>query len=264
MSILGYILAIIIGLFLGLLGGGGSILSVPVLRYIFDYSAYDATAYSLFVVGVASIIGTASYIKENQVDFKVLFSFGLVASISAFLNRNYVVPSIPEEIYSFGEISITRDFLIMMLFAVTMFLSAKTMIRKKGNVESDKSKSAPIIFSIITGLIVGGFTSLVGAGGGFIIVPVLVKFYKMPIKTAIGTSLSIIMINSLAGFSGQALIDTSIDWPFLVKFSGIASLGILIGVYLSNIIPSKTLKPIFGWFIVVMSIFILVKESILI
>lgn len=261
---IGYILAILIGLFLGLLGGGGSILSVPILRYVFDYSANDATAYSLFIVGVASIIGTASYIKEKQVDFKVLFTFGAVASLSSFLNRNYVVPNIPEEIVSISGLVITRDFFIMALFSLMMFLSAKSMILgKKVASESNELKPTPISKSIIIGVLVGFFTSLVGAGGGFIVVPVLVKYYQMPIKRAIATSLSIIMINSLAGFSGQALTGSEIDWPFLVKFSGVASLGILIGIYLSNVIPSKSLKPIFGWFVVGMSVFILIKETIL-
>lgn len=264
MTVFGYILALLIGLFLGLLGGGGSVLSVPILRYVFDYSAYDATAYSLFVVGAASIIGTASYIKDKLVDFKVLFSFGIIASISAFLNRTYFVPNIPKELFSIGETNITRDFLIMILFAIMMFLSAKTMIKKKEPKKEENGIKKPILASIIIGSLVGFFTSLVGAGGGFIVVPVLVKFYNMPIKRAIGTSLSIIMINSLAGFSGQAVSGAEIDWPFLIKFSGIAGVGILGGVYLSNIIPSKNLKPIFGWFIVAMSLFIVVKETILI
>lgn len=263
MTIIGYILAVLIGLFLGLLGGGGSILSVPILRYIFDYSASEATAYSLFIVGAASIIGTANYIKDKQVDFRVLFSFGVVASVSAFLNRSFVVPSIPENIFTIGNTVVTRDLFIMILFASMMFLSAKSMIKKQDVSSLDKGSKMPLFVSLLIGAIVGFFTSLIGAGGGFIVVPILVKFYQMPIKRAIATSLSIIMINSLAGFSGQALTGAEIDWPFLVKFSGVASLGILAGIYLSNIIPSKSLKPIFGWFIVVMSVFIVIKEIML-
>ena len=260
MPIIGYILAVVIGLLLGLLGGGGSILSVPILRYIFDYSAYDATAYSLFVVGAASIIGTASYIKDKLVDFRVLFSFGVIASVSSFLNRKYVVTNIPEEIIKLGDFILTRDLFIMLLFAAMMFLSAKSMIKGRGTEDNSEKKKKPLVFSAIVGVLVGLFTSLVGAGGGFIVVPVLVMFYNMPIKKAIGTSLSIITINSLAGFSGQVATGAAIDWPFLITFSGIASIGILIGVYLSNIISNDKLKRLFGWFIVVMAVFIVVKE----
>ena len=261
MTILGYILAIIIGLLLGLLGGGGSILSVPVLRYGFDLSAYDATAYSLFVVGVVSIIGTATYLRDKLVDIKVLFSFGVLASVAAFFTRNYFVPKLPEEMLSMGNFTLTRDMFIMVLFASLMLFSAKSMIKDEEVEEQGKPK--PFIFSALVGIFVGFITSLVGAGGGFIVVPVLTKFYKMPVKRAIGTSLSIIMLNSLAGFSGQALISENIDWPFLVTFTGAASLGLLGGVYLSNMIPGKTLKPIFGWFVVAMSAFIFIKELVI-
>lgn len=260
MTFLGYIAAIFIGLFLGLLGGGGSILSVPVLRYMFELSADSATGYSLFVVGVASLLGSFSYFKGGLIDFKALALFGGFASVSAFVNRKFVIPEIPTVLTKMGSFTLTKDFAIMALFAIVMVLSSISMIKNKEEHELKLPLKRSSFGLALIGLLVGLFTSLVGAGGGFIVVPALSGFYGMPIKVAIGTSLSIITINSLAGFTGSALTDTSIDWSFLLGFTVLACLGIFAGVYLSKKIAANKLKPAFGWFVASMSVFILLKE----
>jgi uncharacterized protein len=260
LTLFAYIAAIFVGILLGLLGGGGSILSVPVLRYLFDYSAETATGYSLFIVGVSGIVGTLLYAREKLIHTQALFTFGVVASSVSFLNRKYVVSNIPKDLFTLGNTIITKDFFIMIVFAVLMLAAAAAMIRNQK--EEKQERKVSVFQFLVAGWLVGVFTSLVGAGGGFIIVPVLVGMYQMPIKMAIGTSLSIIVLNSLAGFAGELSTGSNIEWPFLWVFSGISTIGVLIGMYASKRIDAKRLKPLFGWFIIAVSIYIVTKELI--
>ncbi|MCF8420522.1 MAG: sulfite exporter TauE/SafE family protein [Melioribacteraceae bacterium] len=259
-EIIGYIAAIFIGITLGLIGGGGSILTVPVLVYIFGLEAVPATAYSLFVVGLTSLIGSIAFMKKDLVSFKTAAVFALPAFLAVFFTRLIIVPAIPDHIITISMFDITKNILIMVLFALLMVGSSYSMIKDK-RVETEGEElqfNYPLIF--IEGIIVGVLTGLVGAGGGFLIIPALVILAKLPMKLAVGTSLLIISAKSLLGFLGDIGANLEIDWALLAVFSGFAIAGIIIGSFLSKYIPGKKLKPAFGWFVLVMGVYILGRE----
>ncbi len=258
MEIVGYLASILIGISLGLIGGGGSVLTVPLLVYLFAIDAVTATTYSLFIVGMTSVVGSVSYFKKNLVNLKIALVFGVPSIISVFLVRRFLLHAIPDTIFQIGNFSLTKDIFLMLIFAILMLLSAYNMIKNK-NVEetSDKPFNYPLV--IFQGLLVGVLTGLVGAGGGFLIIPALVQFLKLPIKNAIGTSLLIIAINSLSGFS-FSFSHFYMAWDLILPITGIAIIGILIGSAISKKIDGKKLKPAFGWFIVLMGIYIIAAE----
>ena len=264
MEIIGYFASILIGVALGLIGGGGSILTVPVLVYLFNIDAVLATAYSLFIVGLTSAVGSVSYFKNGLVNFKTAIVFGIPSIIAVFITRAVIVPAIPAELFSVGDFLITKSIIMMLLFAVLMIAASYSMI-KKDNKKSD-GQDGPQKFNypliLIEGAVVGVLTGLVGAGGGFLIIPALVVLSKLPMKEAVGTSLVIIAAKSLIGFFGEGS-ETIIDWIFLAKVSSFAIVGIFIGSALSKKIDGAKLKPAFGWFVLVMGIYIIIKETVL-
>ena len=262
-TILGYIGALLIGLVLGLIGGGGSILTVPILVYLLVINPVLATAYSLFVVGITAAVGAIRNIPKKLVDFRIAFVFAVPALIAVYTTRKFIVPAIPEELFSLGDIVVTKDVGIMVFFAIVMLLASFTMIRKKKDVIQKEEKANfnyPLIFG--EGLGVGVVTGIVGAGGGFLIIPALVILAKLPMKKAVATSLFIIAIKSLIGFIGD-VENLIIDWIFLLTFSGLSVVGIFIGIYLNQFIEGNKLKKAFGWFVLLMAIYILLKETVL-
>lgn len=259
-QVFGYIGAMFIGVVLGLIGGGGSILTVPILVYLLFVNPVTATAYSLFVVGVSSLVGAIRNIQKGLVDFKTAIVFAIPAFIAVYITRKYVVPAIPESLFSIGNLTITKNISIMLFFAVIMLIASISMIRNKREAEreiSEVSYNYPLI--IIEGIAVGVITGIVGAGGGFLIIPALVLLAKLPMKKAVATSLLIIAIKSLIGFIGD-VENLDIDWTFLLMFTFISVLGIFLGIYLSNFIEGKKLKKGFGWFVLIMGIYIIYKE----
>jgi uncharacterized membrane protein YfcA len=264
MEIAGYIASVFIGISLGLIGGGGSILTVPVLVYLFRVDTVLATAYSLFIVGTTSAVGSFSYFKKDLVNIKTAIVFGIPSIIAVFLTRAFIVPAIPQEIFSIGNFIITKSIFLMLLFAVLMIFASYSMIKNdKKNCDEPLQKQQfnhPLIF--VEGTVVGILTGLVGAGGGFLIIPALVVLSKLPMKEAVGTSLVIIAAKSLIGFFGESG-ETVIDYFFLEKVTAFASFGIFIGMALSKKIDGSKLKPAFGWFVLVMGIYIFIKETIL-
>ena len=261
MEIFGYIASVLIGISLGLIGGGGSILTVPVLVYLFGLDAFLATEYSLFIVGISSVVGSFSYFKKGLVNLKTAFVFGIPSIISIFLTRNYLVPLIPDEVFSINNFVVTKNIFLLLIFAGLMILASYKMIQKSPElqlqpVNFNKNKN---LLTAGEGSVVGILTGLVGAGGGFMIIPALVNLLKTPMKVAIGTSLVIIALNSLIGFF-SSVKNIEVDWKFLTTISSIAIIGIIIGAQLSKKIDGKKLKPAFGWFILVMGIYIIVKE----
>jgi hypothetical protein len=262
MEILGYLFSILIGVSLGLIGGGGSILTVPVLVYIFSVDAVTATGYSLFIVGVTSAVGTATFFKNKLVNIKTAIIFGIPSIVAVFLTRAYIVPAIPKEILTIGDFVVTKSILMMLLFAILMIAASYSMIKKdkkKSNeAEGPQKFNYPLI--LIEGFVVGVLTGLVGAGGGFLIIPALVVLSKLPMKEAVGTSLVIIAAKSLIGFFGEAS-EVQLDWSLLLSVSAFAVIGIFIGSYLSKKIDGAKLKPAFGWFVLVMGIYIIIKET---
>ena len=260
-DILGYIGALLIGLVLGLIGGGGSILTVPVLVYLFNINPVTATAYSLFVVGTSSLVGAGRNLQKKRVGFRTAIAFAIPAVISVFSTRKYIVPAIPEVIFKLGDFVVTKNIGIMIFFALLMLVASFSMIMDREKLlENKKEESGPWYGLLVPlGFITGLITGLVGAGGGFIIIPILVLLAGLPMKKAVGTSLFIIAINSLIGFLGD-LGHQKIDWPFLLVFTALAVFGIFAGVYLTRFVDGKKLKKGFGWFVLVMGIYILWKE----
>jgi uncharacterized membrane protein YfcA len=262
MEITGYLASILIGISLGLIGGGGSILTVPVLVYLFSVDTVLATTYSLFVVGTTSLVGSFSYFKKGFIDVKTALFFGIPSIIAVFLTRHYILPAIPEHVMNVGSFELSRSILLMVFFAVLMVFASYSMIKKDREERATSMNPAKTNWVIAQGALVGVVTGLIGAGGGFLIIPALVNLLKLPMKTAIGTSLIIIAVNSLMGFS-FSLGHYPIEWQFLLTVSLIAIVGIFVGTYLSTKIDGKKLKPAFGWFVLVMGIYILIKETIL-
>ncbi len=261
MEILGYLGAILIGVSLGLIGGGGSILTVPVLVYLFGIDAVTATAYSLFIVGLSSAVGSFKYFQLKLINLKTALVFGIPSIIAVFLTRALIVPAIPQEVFSVGEFVVTKSILLMLLFAVLMVAASYSMIKKdkKQSVEEVQEQKFNYPLILVEGSVVGLLTGLVGAGGGFLIIPALVVLSKLPMKEAVGTSLLIIAAKSLIGFLGEGS-ETQIDYTFLMIISAFAIAGIFVGSALSKKIDGAKLKPAFGWFVLVMGICIIIKE----
>src|SRR5687767_165869 len=262
MEIAGYIAALLIGISLGMFGGGGSILTVPVLVYLMHVDAVLATTYSLFIVGVTSLIGGIRAYAKKNVDFKAVTEFGIPSIFSVFITRHYILPSIPQHLFSIGNIQISKDVFLMVLFAILMVVAAVFMIRN--NVEDhkyvvEKDRHEKILPLALLGLIVGVITGLLGAGGGFLIIPTMILYLKLPMKTAVGTSLLIIAINSLFGFL-FSLKQFEYEWKLLIGFTVIAIAGILIGNKFAEKFSGFALKRGFGWFVLIMAIYIIIKE----
>jgi uncharacterized membrane protein YfcA len=258
MEVAGYLASICIGIILGLLGGGGSILSIPILVYLFHVEPVLASAYSLFIVGMTSFVGAIPKYRDHLVNLRTGFVFGIPSVASIFITRKWIVPSIPDVIVSFDDFIFTKRFLLLGLFAALMILASVSLIREKTELQNDDNKFRTGLV-ILEGLLIGFLTGLVGAGGGFLIIPALVLLTGLPFKTAVGTSLFIIAINSLMGFLGDVL-NTEMNWTFLLTITALAIVGIMIGNAAQKKIPSSKLRKIFGWFILVMGIYILSRE----
>jgi uncharacterized membrane protein YfcA len=257
-ELLGWFSALLIGISLGLIGGGGSILTIPVLVYLIGLDMLSATSYSLFIVGSSSLVGAALALKNKQADLRIALAFGAPSIVSVFITRFWLLPIIPENM-----LGMDKGAWLMGLFALLMLLASRSMIRGSNAEPTNK----PNAFSLKTaglvvgqGLGVGLLTGLLGAGGGFIIIPVLVQVTGLPMKKAIGTTLVIIAANSLIGFVGD-LANVSPNWPFLLLFSGLSILGIFIGIGLSQRIPGAKLKRAFGWFVLIMALLVLLKQG---
>lgn len=261
MEIAGYIASIFIGISLGLIGSGGSILTVPVLVYLFAVPAVDATSYSLFIVGLTSAVGSVNYFRRGMVNKKIVALFGIPSIISVVLTRSFLMPIIPEKIVQIGSLIITRDILLLILFGVLMIGAAYGMIRNKMTALPAAGEESKTNISLIIGqgFFTGFVTGLVGAGGGFLIIPALVMLLKVPIKAAVGNSLAIIAANSFIGFLSSHNHD-AINWTLLFSIAALAIVGIFIGIGLSKKIEGSKLKPAFGWFVLVMGVYIILKE----
>ena len=266
MIVVGIIAFLIIGLILGLIGGGGSLLSVPVLVYILCIKADLATTYSLFIVGMTALVGAVSYIKKGEVSAEAILNFALSSLVTVFCMRKFIMPNLPAG-FTINEMHFSKQRLIMVVFALLILSASYSMImsRKPNRIKDVKwneftKTPLGIPFVILLGVLIGIITGFVGAGGGFIIVPVLMIFVRLNFKKAIGTSLCIVALNSIVGFIGS-LGHQTLDWTFLLSISAVCGVGILLGSLLSNKISSQKLKPAFGWFTLAVGLFVLIKET---
>lgn len=260
-DILGYIAALAVGIVMGLLGGGGSILTVPIFVYLFKINPVFATAYSLFVVGVSALLGAFQNFRKGLVDVKTAVIFSIPAFIAVYLTRRFIIPIIPEQLGQIAGIPISKDMGIMIFFAILMVVAAFSMIkeRKLPEVRSSAQRTYNYPLIMLEGLAVGLATGIVGAGGGFLIIPALVILAKLPMKEAIGTSLLIIAIKSLIGFIGD-IENLDLNWNFLAVFTGLSVVGIIIGVWATKFISGKQLQKAFGYLVLLMGLYIIYRE----
>jgi uncharacterized membrane protein YfcA len=261
MELFGYLASILIGISLGLIGGGGSILTVPVLVYLFGQSPIEATLYSLFIVGLSSAVGAYTYLRQSLVKVKNALTFAVPSILSILFTRNVILPNLPDTLVSIGEFSLSKSTFLLVLFALLMILASVKMILPSPLTASETARSENLVLLALNGFGVGFITGLIGVGGGFLIIPALVLLAKLEMKEAVGTSLFIIALNSLIGFFGS-LRGVEVQWQFLLSISALAILGIFIGTSLAKRIAGNRLKPAFGWFILVMGIFVLMKETV--
>ncbi|MEO9891355.1 sulfite exporter TauE/SafE family protein [Aurantibacter sp.] len=258
--ILGYVGALMIGLVLGLMGSGGSIMAVPIFTYLFQISPITTTAYSLFVVGASASVGAFKNFNKGLIDFKVAFIFAVPALFGVYVARKFLLPIIPDELFNIGNFVFTKNMGIMLLFSALMLAAALSMLSEKQSLKrSNNQLSCNFIVLIFGATLIGILTGLVGIGGGFIIIPVLVLFVKLPMKNAVATSLFIIALKSLIGFTGDVGY-LKINWTFLLLFTMIAIFGIFLGIYLSSFVKGTKLKRGFGWLVLLMAIGVFLKE----
>ncbi|HGS8256769.1 TPA: sulfite exporter TauE/SafE family protein [Legionella pneumophila] len=258
-ALAGYSLAMMMGMTLGLIGAGGSILAVPILVYFFGVKPVIATGYSLLIVGCTALVGVSSYWKNDTVHFKKAVAFAIPAMISVLFTRLIIIPGIPETIMGLG-----KDRFIMIIFSILMLVAAISMLKPVDKMSELSSEASVQPHRIIIGSsIVGFLTGMVGAGGGFLIIPSLIAIFKFNIKEAIGTSLTVITINSLVGFNGDLAKGIPMDWLLLGAFLSMTIIGVLIGAALGKRINGNHLKKSFAIFLVILSVAIIFNELIL-
>jgi len=266
-EILGYVGMVGLGVVLGLLGAGGSILTVPVLVYLLSVPASQATGYSLVIVGTSALVASITYLHRKQSSPHMALIFGTPAILGVYLMRRYIFPAIPDPVLQLDGFILSKDVLVMVVFAVFMLIASIAMIRRKKEIDADSELKAPNInypVVLAAGLVIGMFTGFVGAGGGFMILPFLVLMGGLPIKVAIGTDLLIIAAKSLIGFVGEMQVSNTIDFGFLGMVVLLPLAGIVLGTYLNKRVPAGKLKIGFGWFVLVMGIYIIAKEFVLV
>lgn len=239
-------LAVLVGISLGLLGGGGSILTVPLLAYVAGMDAKQAIATSLLVVGTTSAVGAISHAKAGRVQWRTGLIFGMAGMAGAYAG-GLLGQFIPGSVLLIG-------------FAAMMIATAIAMLRgRKSTAAVDTTHRVPVVKVIAEGLVVGLVTGLVGAGGGFLVVPALALLGGLPMPIAVGTSLVVIAMKSFAGFGGY-LASVQIDWRIAGMVTVAAVVGALIGARLTAIANPDSLRKAFGWFVLAMSSVILAEE----
>src|SRR5690242_3136343 len=239
LHIAGYLLSLIIGFSLGLIGGGGSILTIPVLVYFFQIEPEMAAAYSFFIVGITAVSGSINHYRMHNIEYKTVLFFGTPSVLILFVVRRWLINLIPDIILQSGNIEITKSFFFMIVFSALMIIAGLSMIKQKSYALSKEKKSLTRL--IMQGLITGAITGFIGIGGGFIIVPSLVLFAGLPMKKAIGTSLTIITVNCIVGILGNLDAVVSLHFSFLFIFASLAIAGIIAGTWATRFIPDKKL-----------------------
>ncbi len=260
MDVIGYLGAVLMGLSLGLLGGGGSILTVPILVYLFGLDPVTATGLSLFIVGFTSGAGLFSHHRQGNIEWRTAIVFGAASILSVFTTRRWLVPALPDPLLHIGRVAVGKGEAILALFAVVMLLSAISMIRGRKLSTPAENGDRHLPSLLLIGLLVGLLTGVLGAGGGFLIVPSLVLLAGVDMKRAVGTSLLLITVNSFIGFLGDRHVHLADHMTILLPFLALATLGIVVGARLSKRVGNEKLRPAFGWFVLAMGSYILIRE----
>ncbi len=256
-------MALVVGLVIGLAGGGGSILTVPIFVYAFGIPPVLATTYSLFVVGTTSLVGSVAHLWQGRVDGRVTLAFALPSFVSVYLARRFIVPNLPDPLFQVGDAFVLgKDDALLYFFAIIMILAARALIRTDRPEAGEAADGRPRYGTLaLDGLGVGLLTGTIGAGGGFLIVPMLVLLAGLPIQRAVATSVLIIAANSFVGFFGDTNRD-QLHWAFLLPFTGLSVGGIFVGLSLARFIPPAQLKRGFGWFVLVVAVYMIIRELI--
>lgn len=265
---LGYFVGLVVGIVLGMLGGGGALL-LPAMLYLFHYDLKFATAYTTILVGVTALFGILPRLKQNLIDIPTVIALGIPVSIGMLLVRLWLFEAVPNTFFSFGSFDVTKKIFVLTIFVVLLFLSFATMVGLIGKNLRSKTKlreDNPVAYyasMIVSGLLIGIIPGFSGAGGGVLIVPLLVILFALPMKTVIGTSLTIIAMKSFVGFFGGDAIrlGSEIEYGFLLKFSVLMVVGVIVGSKWSHKIDAERLSQIFAWFLLVLGIFIVVYEG---
>ncbi|WP_080237731.1 sulfite exporter TauE/SafE family protein [Spirosoma rigui] len=259
-ELIGYASAVIVGLVIGLAGGGGSILTVPIFVYLFGIPTVLATTYSLFVVGSTSLVGSVNHILKKRVDLRVTLAFALPSFVSVYLTRRFLVPALPDPLFRLDTVVLPKSDAILYFFAIVMVIAANAMIKNDSPEQGEAADGHPRYGALaLDGLAVGMLTGTIGAGGGFLIVPMLVLLAGLPINRAVATSVLIIAVNSFVGFMGD-IHQTDLNWNFLLPFTGLSIIGIFVGMYLARFVAPNKLKRGFGWFVLLVAGYIIVRE----
>lgn len=259
MEFFGYASLIGVGLLLGMMGGGGSILSVPILVYLFSLDVVVASSYSLFIVGSTSIVGTALKRRDRFIDVPSALWLGAPSLLTTFCTRKWIVCSIPEVLFMYGSTPLTRRALLLSLFATVVIVSAVMVLRSRQSTKNDFSSRPNPLALILAGVGVGFLSGLAGVGAGFLILPALILLAGLRFDIAVGSALPVIAMNSLVGFLG-GLSSHPVNWIFLGSISMLAVLGMFVGNDVANRFPAGTLKRAFGWSSLVLGIWILLTE----
>jgi len=265
MIYVGYLLALMVGITLGLMGSGGSILTVPILHYVLDVDVVTATAYSLFIVGSTALVGAVRHALQKNIDYRTMWSFGIPSMIAVYGTRLFLLPQLPDNLVTTGSWVLTKENALLFLFAILMVMAAIRMIRpvQQASTDSIQQPSSGLSWGLmLQGLGVGMLSGLVGAGGGFLMIPAMVLLAKIPMKKAVGTSLAVIAAQSLIGFTGDLQQPKAFDWTLILLFTSMAILGIFIGMWLNRFFSGDRLKTGFGWFVLAMGVYILFSKLI--
>ena len=257
--IAGYTAAILIGISLGLIGGGGSILTIPVLVYFFGIQPLIATGYSLFIVGSTSLVGAVKNYHKGNVNIKTAIGFSFISTVTVLITRKFLLPVIPDNLFVIAGYTVTKSLMTMLLFALIMIGASIKMITGELKEAIACSTKLQVVKILYSGMGIGLLTGIFGAGGGFLIIPSLIFLFCLPVKQAIGTSLLIIAINNLLGFTGD-IFHTTVNWSLLLPVTAAAVAGIFIGTKLGEKIQGERLKKGFGWFVLAMAVLIILKE----
>jgi len=259
MDIFGYIAMLLVGLLLGSIGSGGSMFSVPILVYLFALDIETASAYSLFVVGTTSLTGAALKHKERLVSLSAGLLFGLPSVIATFIARRWILGLLPEQIGSTATVLIRKEDLLLVLFSVLMIGSGLAVLRRRVSALVP-GESRRVFHLIVSGLVVGMIAGLAGAGGGFLILPALLFFARLPFPLAVGTTLMVIACNCLLGFCGD-VFNQSIDWTFLVSVTALALAGLIVGLRSGGTVVGRfASREVFAWLTTGLGVIILVGQ----